>query len=371
MLRRNGVSKVIPWFQPAMAGLELEYIKSTFEKNYINDGPLTREFEKAVANIIGVHYAVAVPSGTVAIAVALMALDIGPGDEVIVPNLTFIATANAVRLTGAKPVLVDIDPFRFTIDPLAAACAISPKTKAIVPVDVNGRGADYNSLEILCKKHGIFLVCDSAEAFGSKYKGKNLGSFGDVAALSFSANKTISTGQGGMLLTSNEKIFQRANQIKDQGRLQRGSGGDDLHPTMGYNFKFTDLQAAVGLAQLEAFEKRCKLAAARDAWYFDALKSCSEVMLPDYKSEAGEIRQWTDILINKRDVVKFALDQNNMGNRAFWHPLNKQVPYADQGQKLIQSNLISEKGIWLPSSFSITEQDVLDVAEVIKGSLFK
>lgn len=354
-----------------MVGLELDYIRGAFNRNYINDGPLTREFEKVISEIVGVHYAVAVPSGTVAIALALMALGVGPGDEVIVPNLTFIATANAVRLTGAEPVLVDVELVRFTIDPLAVADAITPKTRAIVPVDVNGRGADYAALELLCKKHELFLVCDSAEAFGSKYKGKNLGSFGDAAALSFSANKTISTGQGGMLLTNSEKVFQRANQIKDQGRLHRGSGGDDLHPTMGFNFKYTDLQAAVGLAQLEAFEHRCKLSAARDQWYFDALEQCPEITLPDYKSEKGEIRQWTDILFNNRDAVKNALDDNNMGSRAFWHPLNKQVPYADQKKEFSQSNLISRKGLWLPSSFAITEQDVADVVEVINKTIFK
>ena len=147
MLNTRPTPRVIPWYEPVMVGPELEYIKGTFDRNYINDGPLTREFETVVANIIGVKYAVAVPSGTVAIAVALMALGIGPGDEVIVPNLTFIATANAVRLTGAEPVLVDVDSVRFTIDALEVTDAITPKTRAVVPVDVNGRGADYRSEE--------------------------------------------------------------------------------------------------------------------------------------------------------------------------------------------------------------------------------
>ena len=187
-----------------------------------------------------------------------MALGIEPGDEVIVPDLTFIATANAARLAGAAVVLVDVDPHRLTLSPQAVEAAITPRTRAVVPVDVNGRGADYVALERICRDRGLVMVCDAAEALGSRYDGKPLGSYGDAACFSFSPNKTLTTGQGGMIVTKSASMADRLYELKDQGRRVRGSGGDDLHPVMGFNFKFTDLQAAVGLAQLEAFDARTR-----------------------------------------------------------------------------------------------------------------
>jgi perosamine synthetase len=362
-------SQPIPWFEPRVAGGEIENLRGVLDRNFLNDGPLTREFERRVAELTQVKYAVAVPSGTVAISLALMALGIGAGDEVIVPDLTFIATANAVRMSGAEPVLVDVEPKRFGISTDAVKAAITPRTKAVVPVDVNGRGADYDFLEPFCRERGFHLVCDAAEAFGSCYNGRPLGSFGDAAALSFSANKTVTTGQGGMVLTNREDVAARLGQLKDQGRLKRGTGGDDLHPTQGYNFKYTDLQAAVGLAQLEVFDARCKQAMQRDVWYREALKDCSGIIFPDYDSQAGEVRQWTDILVEEREKLRAALDAQQMGNRAFWFPLHTQNPYADKKGSFTVASHISPRGLWLPSHFSLSRDDVVQVTRVIRDTL--
>jgi perosamine synthetase len=334
-------SKIVPveWFAPQMTGHELKNLEDVLTRNFINDGPLTKKFEKRVAAIVGVKHAVAVPNGTIALTIALMALGVGVGDEVIVPNLTFIATANAVRLA------------------------------AIMPVDVNGRGADYGRLEKICHDHGLLLVCDSAEAFGSAYNGRGLGSFGDAAALSFSANKTISTGQGGMLLTNRLDVYERANQLKDQGRLKRGSGGDDLHPTQGYNFKFTDLQAAVGMAQLNEHESRCRSAKVRDSWYRDALSGIVGLEFPDYSSQSAEVRQWTDVLIDQREKVQTALSAEKIGHRAFWFPISTQEPYLANGDDFSVSSRICARGLWLPSYFNITEEVIDRVSGVIKAAL--
>ena len=156
---------------------------------------------------------------------------------------------------------------------------ITPRTRAVVPVDVNGRGADYRWLEPFCRQHGLALICDAAEAFGSAFDGRPLGSFGDAACFSFSPNKTVTTGQGGMIVTRHEDVYHRLLELKDQGRRQRGTGGDDLHPVMGFNFKFTDLQAAVGLAQLEALDARLAQAQRRDRWYKDALDGAAGLNL--------------------------------------------------------------------------------------------
>lgn len=363
------MTQSIPWFEPAITGGELRYLQGALDRNFLNDGPLTRQFEERVAALCGVEYAVAVTSGTIAIAVALMALEIGVGDEVIVPDLTFIATANAVKLTGATPILVDVETQRFCIDCKAIESAITPRTKAVISVDVNGRGANYQFLEPFCSEFGLSLVCDAAEAFGSKYNGRHLGSFGDAAALSFSANKTVTTGQGGMVLTHNADLAKRINQLKDQGRLKRGSGGDDLHPTQGFNFKFTDLQAAVGLAQLEVLETRCIQAGRRDAWYRKYLKDCPGINFPDNNSEAGEVRQWTDVLVEDREKLRTILESHAIGHRAFWFPLHSQLPYCHQKGIFENAINVSSKGLWLPSYFSLTEKEVESVSTTIKHAL--
>jgi perosamine synthetase len=362
-------TETIPWFRPEMTGGELTQLSGVLDRNFLNDGPLTREFEKRIAVIAGTAHAVAVTSGTAAISLALMAKGIGPGDEVIVPDLTFIATANAVRMTGATVVLVDVEPHRFSLDMDAVEAAITPRTRAIVPVDVNGRGADYRRLEPFCRRHDLVLVCDAAEALGSAFVGRPLGSFGDAACFSFSPNKTVTTGQGGMVVTNDAAVYQRLLELKDQGRPQRGSGGDDLHPTMGFNFKFTDLQAAVGLAQLDALEERRAQAARRDAWYRAGLDGLPSLSFPDYDSEAGELRQWTDILFSDRAGVRETLESRGIGVRAFWFPLHRQAPYRDTDERYAVSCDVSARGLWLPSHFNLTQSDVGKVCDAIRFTL--
>jgi perosamine synthetase len=362
-------SELVPWFQPQMTGGELPRLADVLDRNFLNDGPLTREFQNRMAERIGVEHGIAVTSGTVAITLALMALGIKPCDEVIVPDLTFIATANAVRLAGATVVLVDVEPARLTLSPVAVEAAITSRTRAVVPVDVNGRGADYVALERICRDRGLVMVCDAAEALGSRYNGKPLGSYGDAACFSFSPNKTLTTGQGGMIVTKSAQMADRLYELKDQGRRVRGSGGDDLHPVMGFNFKFTDLQAAVGLAQLDAFDARLAHAARRDAWYRAALSDLDGVTFPDMDTQSGEVRQWTDVLLEWRSAVRAALDDLRIGSRSFWFPLHRQIPYQQDGAPFANSSVISDRGLWLPSNFNLTEGDVARVADVVKTAL--
>lgn len=359
----------IPWFQPEMTGAEIGRLTEVLDRNFLNDGPLTREFERQVAERIGVRHAVAVTSGTAAITLALMAKGIGRGDEVIVPDLTFVATANAVRLTGATVVLADVEPERFSLSQESVAMRVTTRTRAVVSVDVNGRGADYRWLEPFCNRHNLTLICDAAEAFGSKFNGRPLGSFGDAACFSFSPNKTITTGQGGMIVTRNEELYHRLLELKDQGRRQRGTGGDDLHPVMGFNFKFTDLQAAVGLAQLGAFDERLTHAHRRDRWYRDALDGLSGLTLPDNSREVDEVRQWADVLVDRRNDVRRKFDECGIGVRAFWFPIHRQEPYRTVDNLFPHAEDVSSRGLWLPSHFRITEADVERVADAIREVL--
>ena len=357
------------WFSPEMTGLEAQFLEKPISSNFLNDGPLTEEFEKSVAEFLEVKYSVAVTSGTIAITAALMACGIGANDEVLVPNLTFIATANAVRLTGAEVILIDVESKRNSIDIDKIEQKISSKTRAIVSVDVNGRGSRYGALEAICKKHSLKLICDSAEALGSKYEGKYLGTFGDAGCFSFSAAKTITTGQGGMVVTNDEEIYQRIKQIKDQGRVVRGTGGDDLHPFSGYNFKFTDLQAAVGLAQFTKLAERLKKMKKRDEYYLKELIDTDRVALGDFTSQKDEVRQWFDCRIENNAYTKQKFNKLGIGFRSFWYPLNTQKPYLNNSEYFPQSKVISDEGLWLPSFFSITQQNIKEVCQNLKDSL--
>ena len=296
--------KNLAWFFPSFDQREKQSLSRLVDSNFLNEGKLTRKFEKLISNFLNIKYAVAVTSGTSALTLSLLANGIGKGDEVIIPNFTFIASANAVMLSGAKPVFVDINSENFTIDVDKVKLALNEKVKAIISVDVNGRGCDYDRLEKICKKNNLKLICDSAEALGSKFKKKYLGTYGHCGCFSFSAAKTISTGQGGMIVTNNQKIFSRLLELKDQGRPKRGTGGNDFHPSLGFNFKYTDIQACVGIEQFKRLKNRIKKFNLRDNFYNEYLKNIDEVKIPSKRDE--EVLQWYDILIKskKKKVVK-------------------------------------------------------------------
>lgn len=368
MATSKSSNRPIAWFGPHLTGRELERLRDVLDRQYVNDGPLAREFERRIADFVGTRHAVAVTSGTAAIALSMMAAGIGPGDEVLVPDLTFIATANAVRLAGADVRLVEVEPVRFAVDPGAVEAAIGPRTRALVTVDVNGRGADYTQLEPLCRKAGIVLICDAAEALGSRFAGRMLGSFGLAGCFSFSANKTITAGQGGMIVTDSDALHDRLRELKDQGRRKGGTGGDDDHPVLGFNFKFTDLQAAVALAQFDEIEGRLAAAVRRDKAYVERLANQPGLRLPPF-SEPGEVRQWTDVLIEDRAAVSAALDAVQIGNRAFWHPLHRQLPYRGGDDGFAHSIAVSRCGLWLASRLDLSESDIDYAASVTIAAL--
>jgi perosamine synthetase len=357
----------IDWFRPEMTGSEEQQVIKVLRSGFVNDGPVTREFEKRIAELVEVKHCVAVTSGTAAISLALMAAGIGRDDEVLVPDLTFIATANAVRMTGATVRLVDIEPLRFGIDAEKLRSTIGPRTRAVVSVDINGRGADYRVIEPFCRDHGLRLITDSAEGLGSRFNGRPLGSFGDAGCFSFSPNKLVTTGQGGMVATNDDVLHEHLLELKDQGRRCRGTGGDDLHPVLGFNFKFTDIQAAVGLAQLDQLEERKKRAELRDVWYRHEMSALPGITFPGgEKEEDGEIRAWTDILARDRDLLRRALEASRIGCRAFWFPLHSQNPYKVTDGDFEVSSRVSAQGLWLPSTFDISCDTVMKICQRIK-----
>jgi perosamine synthetase len=363
------VNRQIPWWKPEIGPDEYGLVKDVLASNYVNDGDVTTAFERRLADLVGVKHVVAVTSGTAAITVSLAALGVCAGDEVIVPDVTFIATANAVSLVGATPVLVDVDPETLNIDPAAVEAAITSRTRALVPVHVSGRSAAMDALMVIACTRGLFVVEDAAEAFLSRRGGRTLGTIGDAGCLSFSPNKTITTGQGGAILTNDDRLHIRLREVKDQGRPVRGTGGDDVHDSLGYNFKFTNLQAAIGLAQLGYVEHRLARLKQIYRLYAQRLGGVEGIRLPGFRLDEGESPQWVDAVVEQRDELDQYLLERNVHCRRFWFPIHTQKPYRQPSDRFPQSTRIGRHALWLPSAFSLTDDDVHQVCEYVAGFL--
>lgn len=352
-----------------MTGAEIELIREVIESNYLNEGDVTERFERALADRVGSKHAVAVTSGTTAIFLALVAAGVRAGDEVVVPDLTFIATANAVQLAGAKPVLADVDARTLTLDPAAFERSITPRTRAVVPVHVSGRAADMAAIVSIAQSRGIAVVEDAAEAFVSRIDGRALGTIGVAGCLSFSPNKSITTGQGGAVLTDDDDVAGRLRSLKDQGRPVRGTGGDDIHPSVGFNFKFTNVQAAIGLAQLEALDTRLERQRRTYSAYAKALANRPGIRLPGFDLARGETPLWTDAIVERRNELDQWLSERGMGCRRFWFPIHTQAPYRREDAQFPAAVSVAPKAMWLPSAFTITDDDLATVCDSIVSFL--
>ena len=235
--------QIQPWIDDQDADAVRQAVQSTF----VTEHHQTRRFEALVADLTGARHAIAYANGTCALFAILRALDIGPSDEAIVPDLTFVASANAVILAGDTPVFCDVDPDTLMIDPDSAAAAVPPRTRAIMPVHLYGMAADLAPLQALADRHGLDLVEDAAQAIGVRHRGRHAGTTGSAGVLSFYGNKTLTTGEGGLILTDDDKLTQACYRLKNHGRLEKGVF---IHEQIGFNFSFTEMQAALGITQL-------------------------------------------------------------------------------------------------------------------------
>lgn len=358
--------KKIPWWDPRVESLEAEMVQKVLQSQYLNDGNVTEDFERAVAKVVGAKFGIATTSGTSALFLTLKAMGIGHGDEVIVPDITFIATSNAVTLTGATPVHCDIDPTTMNMSPKSFKAAITSRTKAVMPVHVSGRPANMPEIVDIARTKKIAVVEDAAEALASKGYGKFLGTWGNAGCFSFSPNKTVTTGQGGMIVTNDEELAQKLRAFKDQGRPKRGTGGDDEHPTAGFNFKLTNLQSAVGLGQLTYLEKRTKRLVRHYELYKKDLEGCEGIKLLPFDTKAGEVPQWVDAIVESRDELDKFLRNQNMDCRRFWFPIHTQKPYRTPDKKFEHSAAMAPKALWLPSAYTLTDEDIHAVCKQIQ-----
>lgn len=356
----------IPWWEPKLGDPVKNAVIDVIDSAYINDGPVTRALEKRVAELAGVRFCVATPSCTSALTICLIAAGVGPGDEVIVPDVTFIATANAVKLAGGEVKLVDVDPGNLTISPDRVAEAIGPATRAVLTVDFNGRGADYRRLEEICTSHNISLICDSAEALGSVLNGRPLGSYGQAGCFSFSGNKMFFGGQGGAAVTDDEVFYQRLRDLRDHGKRDFGPMADTLHANVGFNFKYPNVNAAIILAQLAEFDARMAHAKIRDVWYQELLSDCNEVTFPAARLADGEVGLWADAYVEDKRAMMDRLDAAGIEFRQFFMPLHRQAPYLQDDDAFPNAIRAWERGLWLPSALSLTRAQAERVASICR-----
>jgi len=359
--------KIIPQIEPWLGKEEIKEVTESIRSQWISGGPKVKKFQEKIAKLFQVKHAIAVCNGTQALYVGLKTLGIGPGDEVIVPDFTFIASANAVVWTGGKPVFVDVDKKTFNIDPAKIEKAITKKTKAIMPVHIYGQAAKMPEICKIAKKHNVYVIEDAAQGVGVTYDGKPVGGFGEVGCLSFYADKTITTGEGGMVLTDDDKLAEKAIILLNQGRTGRGWY---IHDYMGYNFRMTDLQAAIGLGQLRKLSTIIKRKKRNERLYRKYLTDIPGIEFPYIDPRGFNVPFRIIILVENPRVLLEFLEKNGIKTNRSFYPLHLQPCYNVKGN-FPNSLFAYEKILRLPSAVTSTEKEIRYVCKKIKEFLLK
>ena len=367
---------LIPVLEPCLQGKELEYLTDCINTTWISSkGKYLTLFEEQFSALCDGYHALAVSNGTSALHLACMALGIGPGDEVIVPNLTFAASANAVLYCGAKPVLCEVREDTLCLDVDSAKALITSKTKAILLVHLYGQLCDVNKLNDLAKANKLYLIEDCAEALGSRMDGKHVGTFGDAATFSFFGNKTISTGEGGMVVFKEVGMYENARVLRDHGMNPKKRYWHDL---VGYNYRMTNLQAAVGVAQMERLGEIVNSKVFVASIYIDALSFYPELFTLPKNIAGAENSHWLFIVRIKvevdMEIVMSELLMQGIETRPVFYPLHEMPPYSDcaSSQDFSVSTELSRSGICLPSSAGLEEEKIRYICarlvEIVKAA---
>jgi perosamine synthetase len=364
-------TRIIPVCEPTLNGNEAEYVLDCIESNWISSaGKYIPRFEEAFAEACGTRYGVACVNGTVALHLALVTLGIGPGDEVILPTFTMIATINAVTYTGATPVLVDSEPVTWNMDLNQVADKITSRTRVVMPVHTYGHPVDMDPLLEMAERHGLYVIEDAAEAHGAEYKGRRAGSLGHAGCFSFYANKVITTGEGGMITTDDPDIARLASNLRDHAFSEERHF---WHKYLGFNYRMTNLQAAVGLAQAEQMESFVRARRANAARYTAALQSIPGIVTPPEAGWAKSVFWMYSILVEDefgmtRDQLRAYLAEHGIETRTFFIPMHLQPIYyqAFKGQRYPVSEMLCQRGFYLPSASSLTSREIDYVTGMVR-----
>lgn len=368
-MNSTSTSIKFPVYIPRLTSRERELVMECIDSTWISSkGKFISQFERSFADYNDVRHAAAVSNGTVALHVALEALGIGPGDEVLVPSLTYIASANAVAYTGATPVFVDSEPDYWQIDVADAARKVTERSKAIMPVHLYGHPCDMDAICGFAQEHNLMVIEDCAEAIGSEYKGKKVGGFGDVATFSFFGNKTITTGEGGMVLTQEEDLHKRIVKLKGQGL---SNDREYWHDVIGFNYRMTNICAAIGCAQMESLEEILTRKAEIAQLYKEGLEG-SPVSVQGQASWAVNSYWLTSITTESaeaRDPLRAFLRAAGVETRPVFNPLHL-MPMYEKGthsSTFPVAQSIADRGISLPSYPDLTSDDIAEICQTISN----
>ena len=354
--------------QPQLTGNEYRYLMDAFLSTWISStGKYVNRFEENFSKYCGVRYGVATSNGTAALHLALLALGIGAGDEVIVPDMTFAATINAVLYTGAVPVIVDIEEDSWCISPDEIEKAVTERTKAVIPVHIYGQPCNMEKICNIAEKYGLYIVEDCAEAHGAEWNGKKVGSFGDISCFSFYGNKVVTTGEGGMCITNNKELAEKMKVYRDHGmRKDRRY----YHEVVGYNYRMTNLQAAIGTAQIERIDEILVWRRQLEEGYRQVLKDvCGVVLQRDDLSKRKKITWLVSVLVekDKRDSILVHLKENGIDTRTFFIPLSNMDIYRQYVfSECVNSQEIAARGLNLPTTAEITQETMKLIAACLK-----
>lgn len=358
--------------EPKLAGNERKYVLDCLDTNWISsNGKYIGAFEQAFATFCGTKHAIAANNGTTALHLALVALDLQPGDEVIIPTVTYIATANAVRYCGATPVLVDVCADTMNIDPKEVEKKITKRTRGIIPVHLYGHPADMDSINAIARQHDLWVLEDAAEAHGAEVNGKRVGNLADCATFSFFGNKIITTGEGGMITTNDDELAARL-------RLYRGQGVDPNRrywfPVVGYNYRMTNIQAAIGLAQMETVDQALEDRRVLSRLYDEALTPLKDVLVLPVTHPGMRHVYWMYTVFlregdeSRRNNVMAALDQADIETRPVFYPMHVLPPYQEKAIYPV-ADLWAQRGMNLPTHQYLTKADVDRIAATLAQAL--
>lgn len=364
---------------PSITQREIDYVTDAVTRAWYGNANIYHErFEPAFAAYVGRRYAISLPSCTAAIHLALAALGVGPGDEVIVPEATWIASSAPISYVGATPIFADIDERTWCLSPQAFEDCVTPRTRAVIPVDLYGNIPDMDAILEVAKRHGIAVIEDAAEAIGSEYKGRRAGSFGDASVFSFHGSKTLTTGEGGMLLTDDDDLRARALFLRDHGRKP----GDKMffNYEVAFKYKMSSMQAALGLAQLERIDELLAQKRRIFGWYEENLRDEKGVGLNYSAPESSNIYWMVTAVLDpalglKKEELMRIMDEQNIDCRPFFFPLSSIPAYRDSEEARVArarnhtAYRVTPYGINLPSGLNLTESDVVRVCAALKTAV--
>lgn len=371
------MSKFIPVCEPFLNGNELKYVTDAVSSGWISSaGKYVTEFEQQFAGYCGCKYGVAVCNGTVALHLALVALGIGKGDEVIIPSFTMIASAFAVCYTGAVPVFVDADRETWNIDASKIEEKITGRTKAIMPVHIFGQMCEMERISEIARKHNLLILEDAAEAHGAEYNGIKSGAYSDIAAFSFFANKNITTGEGGMVVTNNEELYNKARYFKNVCFPPDGNR-NYRHDDIGFNYRMSNVIAAIGLAQVEKADEYRDMRIRNHKWYRQYLAGVPGIIFQQDLPETLSVHWMNAIVIDSedygktRDELRAFLKDHGVDSRLLFTGMHRQKSLSDFGCDCTGNypvtDWLTENGLYLPSATNLPEETISHICSLIAG----